>query len=77
MYIKKVLILTIFVSDLGTQRAVIWTNFCFWLSYYYTLETWMVPVCEFEGNLTRHVESKVVEVQIEAHFLTAKKKKND
>lgn len=35
----------------------------------------MVPVCEFEGNLTRHVESKVAEVQIEAHFPAEKKKK--
>lgn len=34
----------------------------------------MVPVCEFEGNLTRHVESKIVEVQIETRFLAAKKK---
>lgn len=73
MYIKKVLILTVLVSDLGTQRAAIWTNFYFWLSYYYTLGTWMVLVCEFEGNLIRHVESKVVEVQIEAHFLAEKK----
>lgn len=35
----------------------------------------MVPVCEFEGNLTRHVESKVVEVQIEALFFFQKKKR--
>lgn len=34
----------------------------------------MIPVCEFDGNLTRHVESKIAEVQIEAHFLAAKKK---
>lgn len=37
----------------------------------------MVPVYEFEGNLTRHVESKVVEVQIKAHFLAAKKKNQE
>jgi len=33
----------------------------------------MIPVCESEGNLTRHVESKVAEVWTEAHFLPEKK----